>query len=425
MIKNSRKKIKDGIHFTTILNECQKTNTIIVHFVTKLSSETAALNAIVPYVLSNSSDKYRTLTELSKKLSSLYGGTLKGSASKIGDSQVITLMAGCINDRYTFDGEKITEELAKILVECITEAFLEDGRFSESDFLLKKQELLDDIDSEINDKSVFAFKRASMTVYKDEPCAVSAKGERIEAEKITALSAYEQYKKLISEAQIEITFVGSEVCENAEKYLADAFSSIERNYAGDNYSDFSPIKNEPVNVTEHYDVTQSKMVIAFKSDYKNSSAMKVMNAIFGGTPFSKLFVNVRERLSLCYTCSSRYNDKKGVLMVNSGVENVNIQKAQDEIMNQLKAMQNGDFTDDDIKEAALDMINSIKGVNDGARSIAEWYFQQSYSGKKLSPEDEIENIKAVTREDIIEAANSLTLDTVYVLTGKEESSNDK
>lgn len=420
-IQYNREKIGDGIHFTTIINERQKTNTVIVHLVTELAEDTAALNAIIPYVLSGSSDEYKTVTELSKKLSELYGAVLRGTVSKLGDSQVVSLMAGCINDRYTFDGEHITEEASRVLLGCLTKPYLENDVFFKSDFELKKQELLDDIDAEINDKRAFAFKRSAKIIYKNEPCAISAKGDREYAEKIDAVKAYEQYKKLLKTAQIEVFFVGAAEPANLKDMFKSSLSQLERSYGGDNKTVFSKLKTEVANSVEKYDVAQSKMVMAFKSECTNAPAMKLMNSVFGGTPFSKLFLNVREKLSLCYYCSSGYNDRKGVLFVDSGVEHANIEKAKAEILNQLKAVQNGEFTEEEINNSHLSMINSLRGVTDGARSIAEWYFKQSYAGQSLSPEDEIERLKSVTKEDIIAAAKSLSLDTVYVLTGKESA----
>ncbi|MCH5194488.1 MAG: insulinase family protein [Oscillospiraceae bacterium] len=418
-IKYSREKLGEGIHYTTIVNKRQKTNTVIIHLITELSAETASVNAIIPYVLTSSSRSYPTLTDLNKKLSELYGAVVKGVVSKIGDSQGLVLMAGCINNRYTFDGEKVTEEMTSVLAGCLTDPHIENDRFFEKDFALKKQELLDDIDAEINEKRSYAFKRANLNIFKDEPAAVSVKGSREEAEKITAASAYEQYKKLLKTAQIEIIFVGSEASEGCKSILTDALSKIDRDYAGDNSSKKSPLKSDVCRVTEPHDVAQSKMVMAFKTDFEDSVAMKLMNAVFGATPISKLFMNVREKLSLCYYCSSGYNDKKGVLYVDSGVEHTNTGKAEAEILNQLEAVKKGDFSDEEMENARRSMINSLRGVSDGARSIADWYFNQSYLGKSDSPEDQIEKLNAVTREDIISAAKSLKLDTVYVLTGKE------
>ena len=418
-IKYNRKMLGDGIHYTTLINKSQKTNTIIIHLVTPLSIETASVNALIPYILSGSSKNYPTLTALTQKLSDLYGAFLKGSVSKIGDSQDITLTAGCINNRYTFEGENITEETAMLLAECLIDPNIEDNRFFEKDFELKKQELLDDIDAEINEKRSYAFKRANLNIFKDEPAAISVKGNRDQAEKITAESAYVQYKELLKTAQVEIFFVGAEESESCCNILADAFSKIDRSYAGDNHSERSVLKEELCRVTEAHDVAQSKMVMAFKTNYENNVSLKLMNAVFGATPISKLFMNVREKLSLCYYCSSGYNDKKGVLYVDSGVEHSNTGKAEAEILNQLEAMCRGDFSDEEMENARRSIINSWKGVSDNAYSIADWYFTQTYSGTPDSPEERIEKLMKITRDDIISAAGSLKLDTVYVLTGKE------
>lgn len=420
-IKYDREKLGDGIHYNSIINERQKTNTIIIHFVTGLSQDTASLNAVIPYILAGSSSVYPTITELNKKLSELYGAVIKGSVSKMGDSQVLSLMAGCINDRYAFDGEKVTEDMTKVMTDCLVRPHLQNGVFFEKDFELKKQELIDDIEAEINEKRSFAFKRANMNIFNGEPAAVSVKGDVSRAEKLTAADAYKQYLELLKTAQIEIFFVGAQESAGCKKIITDALNSVGRAFGGDNSSAKSPLKSEVCRVTEKYDVAQSKMVMGFKTDCDDPVTMKLMNAIFGATPISKLFMNVREKLSLCYYCSSGYNDKKGVIYVDSGVEKENISKAEAEILNQLDAMRRGDFTDEETENARKAVINSWKGVSDGARSIAEWYFSRSYSGDSLSPEEMIEKLKKVTRDDIIKAADSLKLDTVYVLTGKENA----
>ena len=418
-INYNREKIADGIHYTTIINKRLKTNYFIVHLVTELSEKTASLNAIVPAVLSATNAKLPTITDFSKKLSSLYGASLRGYAAKASDNQDLVISAACINDRYCFDGEKITEELAGILADCLTDPHLEGEAFFESDFALKKQELLDDIDAEINEKRSYAFKRANLSIFRGEPAAVSAKGDREQAEKITAASAYRQYKKLLETARIEIFFVGAEECVESKKILTDALLKISRNYGGDSSSKLSPLKSKVCRVTEPHDVAQSKMFMAFKTGYEDYPAMRLMLAIYGATPISKLFMNVREKLSLCYYCSSMYNDKKGVVYVDSGIEHSNVKKAETEIINQLDAMQKGDFTEEDFDNARKAIINVWKGVTDGARTIADWYFNQIGKNEIYSPEEMIERLMKVTREDVIAASNSLKLDTVYVLTGKE------
>ena len=420
-VKFNREKLGDGIYYTTLINERQKTNTIIIHLIVPLSAETASVNAVIPYILCNSSRNYPTLTLLNKKLAELYGANLRAAVPKIGDSQALCLMSSCINNRYTFDGEKITEKLTEILADCLINPNISENGFEKKDFELKKQELLDDIDAEINDKRSFAVKRANQNIYSNEPAALSVRGDRKSAEQIDPVSTYERYKEILKTAQVEIFFVGAEESESSRNILADAFSKIDRSYAGDNNSEISALKKEVCRVTELHDVVQSKMVMAFKTDYKNNFAMKLMNAIFGATPTSKLFMNVREKLSLCYYCSSAYNRLKSTVLVDSGVEHTNIEKAEAEIINQLEAIQRGDFSDDEMENARRAIINSWKSVNDSPSSLIDWYFMGSYLKIFDSPDDDINKLMKVTREDVIEAARSLTLDTVYVLTGKEDN----
>ncbi len=418
-INYSRDKIADGIHYTTIINKRLKTNYFIVHLITELSEKTASLNAIIPSVLSATNAKLPTITKFSKKLSSMYGASLRGYAAKVGDDQNLVISAACINNRYSFDGEKITEELVQTLADCITDPHLEGEAFFESDFALKKQELLDDIDADINSKRSYAFKRANLNIFKGEPAAISAKGDKEQAEKITAASAYKQYKKLLETARIEIFFVGAEECGECKKILSDALLKIDRNYKGDSSSQLSSLKSEVCRVTEPHDVAQSKMFMAFKTGFEDYPAMRLMLAVYGATPISKLFMNVREKMSLCYYCTSMYNDRKGVVYVDCGIEHANAQKAEAEILNQLDAMQKSDFTEDELENARKAIVNVWKGINDKAQSISEWYFNQTYNKECCSPEEMIEKLMKVTREDVVAAANSLKLDTVYVLTGKE------
>ena len=397
-INYNRERLADGIHYTTIINKQLKTNFIVIHMLTELSEENAALNAIIPTVLTYSNAEITDNKELNAKLHSLYGANLGGYYSKYGDTHNLMLSASCINDRYCLEGEKITEELAAITADCLTKPHLEGEAFCEKAFALKKQELLDFIDSEIN---------------------VPISGSREQAEKLTAADAYKQYKKLLKTSQTEVFFIGAEPNEECKKILSDALLKIDREYAGDNFTEKSPTKAEVCRVTEPHDVAQSKMIIAFKTDCDNIEVMDLMLAVYGATPFSKLFMNVREKLSLCYYCASGHNSLKGTVYVDSGVEHTNTGKAEAEILNQLEAMKKGDFTDEELENSRRTIINNIKGINDNPQSIGHWYFHRIYENDIYSPEEYIERVKKVAREDVIAAANSLKLDTVYVLTGKE------
>lgn len=423
-ISYKREKIADGIHFNSIRNASLKTNSIVVNLVSPLSEETASLNAVASYFIIDSSSDYPTLVDISSKLEELYGASLKGTVCRSGDNQFISIICSCINDRFAFEKENVTEELAKVLLSCLTDPHLDEKGFYEQDFALKKQELLDDIDAVINEKRSYAVQRAGKVIYKGEPAAVSVKGERSSAEKITNSSAYEQYMTMLKTAQIEVFFVGANEPDSIKEFICSGLSKLERDYKGDCSSKLSAIKSEHEEFIDELEVAQCKMVLAFKSDKADFRAAKLMNAIFGATPFSKLFLNVREKLSLCYYCSSNYNDLKGVITVDSGVEKANIEKAKDEIIRQFELMQKGEFDEKEINEARLAVINSLRSVNDSAAGLVNWYSGQIFRNTSFSPEDEIEMLEKVTKEDIVEAAKSFKLDTVYVLKGKESAENE-
>lgn len=413
-------KLYDGIDFLTITDARFKTNYIAVQFVTSLDAETASENAVAASTISKTSSDYPTITDFSKKLTSLYGASVNGSTGKNGDCQVIEVSASCIADRYTFDNEKITDELCDILIGCVLNPDVEGDGFEPKKFALAKQELIDDIDAEINEKRAYAIIRARKSVFEGEPAALTSYGDREHAEKLTPDKAYAQYLKLIETAEINIVFAGSGNPVGVKQKFTEAFGKLRRNYILVDGNRKSPLKSEIRNETENLDVLQSKMVLAFKSENDNAPALKMFNAIYGATPFSKLFENVREKMSLCYYCASRFDRPKGVLMVDSGVEHENIEKAKVAIIEQLSDIADGKFTDEEMKNSALSIVNATKAVNDSGYSLAQWYLMQKFAGTDYSPEEEIERVNAVTREDIIEVAKSMKLDTVYVLTGKGE-----
>ncbi len=414
----NKESLYNGIDFSSLVDKRFKTNLISIWIIDKLSDENAPYNALLMSFISKSNKKYPDITLLNKKLSSLYGASLSGTTSKVGDNQFMMLGMSCIADKYALDSEKLTSESVDILMDCLLNPNVENNGFSKKLFNPIKQELIDDIEAIINDKRSYALMKTSKISMKGEPSSTRSCGEKEYAENITPVSAYERYLELLKTSEIKIVFVGSECPSEVKEKIKERLSVINRNFKGKTTSEFSPAKAEPVFETELLDVMQSKMVMSFKCSDRNSHAVRLMTAIFGATPFSKLFVNVREKMSLCYYCAARYDEVKGVLNVDSGVEQENIEKARTEILNQLESMKKGEFTDEEMNNSLLSLINAAKSMNDSAASLASWYLKQDVMGTNYSPEEEIEHLKSVTREDIIKAASSLTLDTVYVLTKK-------
>lgn len=413
-----RKVISDGVGYSTIIDPKFKTNKIQVIFITDLLEETAGANALAVGIMGSSNSKYKNISELTAKLNSLYGASIDVNISKQGDHQKLCIGITSINNRFALEGEDINGEVLSILLDCIFSPNAQNGEFDDEPFNFRKKDLLDSIESEINNKRGYAVLQTHRKAFIDENCANSPYGTKENAEKISSHQAYNAYKKLLSEAQIEIYFVGSEENNDAEEKLTDAFSKLNRNFKAFQFIKFSPLKNEVYRFDERMDVNQCKMVMAFKTDCTNRYAMKFMNIIFGGTPFSKLFLNVREKLSLCYYCAANYSTLKGTLFVDSGVEEENIEKAEQEILNQLEEIKNGNFSEEDMNNSLLSIENSLKGIGDTKSSYINWYYGCFVHGEIMKPEEEVEKYRSITKEQIIQAAQSVTLDTVYVMKGE-------
>lgn len=417
-----RKEIGNGVFFSKITDSRYKLNRIGVYFLTELDKDSAAINAVVPRILVKSSAQYPTFSFLTNKLSSLYAARVNDIAGKLGDSQYLGLSLTAIDDAYALENEKLTAEVTDILLGCLFNPLLENGVFSEKVTGLEKQSLIDDIEAEINDKISYARNKAYSLLCDGEPASVPASGTAEKAQEITAQNAYEAYKKLLTTCPVEIICAGCNDFTDAEKLLTDAFAKLDRKNIKTCGSDLSKLKAEVLTSVEKLPVSQSKMVIGFKTDCKNHAALTVMSALYGGTTTSKLFMNVREKLSLCYYCWSAVNRDKGVMTVSSGIENKNIEKAKTEILAQLDAVKAGDFTDDDIIHSKLSLENDLKGVKDSPRGISDWYFANIYKKRFIEPAEYIEQINAVSREDIVSAASSVKLDSVYILTSDKEES---
>lgn len=415
--------IANGVNFNAIIDSRFKTNRISINFVTVLDKRTVTANAILPFLLKKSYNGCDDFMQFNRRLQSLYGASVDGNVYKLGDYQEVSLGISCIDDRFSLDGDSITDKACEILCSMALNPALSGGVFRETEVELEKMTLVDTIESEINDKRTYALNRLVRTMCPDEPFGMPKYGYKDEAEALTPETVTTAYERLLNTARIEIMFTGCGGDDMALAVFKKVFGSIKREY-----TPLAPITTHAPqsgrDEVEHMAVNQSKLVMGFAnglpSDDKAVSATKLMVAAFGGTVTSKLFVNVREKLSLCYYCAARYDRFKGILTVDSGVESENIVKARKEIVRQLQSIKEGDITDEEIKNARLSLVNTLNTVYDYDFSIESWYMGQILSGTNISPKEEAAKFSEIGKADIIEAAKRFSLDTVYLLTGKDD-----
>ena len=389
----NRNEIANGVYFTNIKDSRFKTMKISVNIVVPLSVETASENALVGGLLVRSCKKYPDFTVLSKKLSSLYGADLTSSLSKHGESQVIKISVSGLDDRYSLDDVSIAKELSELLCSVIFEPNVKNNAFIESELEQERRQLLDVIDSEFNEKRIYAMGQLIKHMCKDEVFGIKRYGTAEKIKAATAESLCKAWQNLLKTAKFEILYIGDSPADKAKEVFAKAFANIERNV-----------------------VTSSTDVV--KNVSKEKHITEEMCAVLGGTASSKLFNNVREKQSLCYYCSSSYDSIKGIMYINSGVEGENLEKAEKAILKEIEDMKNGEITDFEIEATKLAVVNSFKSSSDSVSGIENWYTGRIFNGDLETVEEVSAEVNAVTKEQIVNAANKLLLDTVYVLKNK-------
>lgn len=409
-----------GIGLTRIYDDKFKSVSTYLFFITKVDQRNIVTSNMIPKLLITSNGKIRSRTELNKRLMKLYGSSVAVASARAGDNQMFGLCSNSLADKFTIDGEEVSAQVTDILLDCALDPDIDENGFNEKYFGMRKQDVIDGIRSYINDKRGYAIVQARKRIYEGEPSAVTIYDGLEIASNLDRKELALEYKELLRRARIEVFVVGHSDAEKNTQRIIDALSKIERE--PDEQIVFrtpSPVKDDVSFNEETIDAKQSKLVMAFKTDYDNIYVNKLMAMLYGGVTFSKLFVNVREKLSLCYYCSAGFADTKNVMIVDSGTDRTNCDRAREEILKQLKAVADGDFTDEELENTKLALCSGFKSNNDNISDMAAWYLTQFTRNTSNSPEEICEQVNAVTREQIIKAAASMKLDTVYVLSPEE------
>ena len=256
---------------------------------------------------------------------------------------------------------------------------------------------------------------------KDEVFGIKRYGTAEKIKAATAESLCKAWQNLLKTAKFEILYIGDSPADKAKEVFAKAFANIERNVVTSSTDVVKNVSKEK-HITEEMELSQSKLVMGFRTQIsagdEEAVAERLMCAVLGGTASSKLFNNVREKQSLCYYCSSSYDSIKGIMYINSGVEGENLEKAEKAILKEIEDMKNGEITDFEIEATKLAVVNSFKSSSDSVSGIENWYTGRIFNGDLETVEEVSAEVNAVTKEQIVNAANKLLLDTVYVLKNK-------
>ena len=420
-MKYKQIEIKKGIKLNVIQTNKFKTNLIAIMLTTKLDRENVTKNALIPAVLRRGTKTLKTQEEINKKLEEMYGASLDCGLDKTGDNQVLKFYIESVNDEFLpQNSEDMLKKSLEQIFEFVFNPYLENDGFKKEYVEQEKENLKQIIEGKIDNKARYALDRCIEEMYKNQPYGLYKYGYIEDMENINEKNLYEHYKKLISNCKIDI-FVSGIVDEEIENIIKENENIKKLQDRNPEYNKIEILskKSEKENVVqESMEVTQGKLIIGMDLDVDNEDLrydIMIYNCIFGGSANSKLFQNVREKASLAYTASSSYYRFKNNIFINCGIEIKNYDKALEIIKQQIEDMKNGDFTEEEVEIAKNGIIASIKTIDDEQDTEITYFFSQELSNSKCNIEQYMNNIRAVTREKVIDIANKVSINTVYFL----------
>lgn len=421
----SRRELMPGVFLTSLQTTKFKSSFWSLRMVTPLRKETAALNALLPRVLRRGTAACPDQRQLAALLDDLYGGVIEPTATKRGEVQCVGFLGTFLDDGLAPDGTNLLDRAAHLMGDLLLHPATRNGRLMGSYVESERRNLVSEIRSEINDKRQYANKRLMEEMCREEAYGVPRLGTLDRAEKISLQKLNSYYHELLPTVRLEVYYCGSASPGRVEQAWREALMDLPRGKVAEMpYTQWKREVEGVRRITDHLDVTQGKLAMGFRTNTTMTSprypAAVVANALFGGTANSKLFLNVREKLSLCYYASSGLDRHKGLMYLQSGVKFADFDRAETEILAQLEAVRRGDFTDEALMAAKKAVVSSYRSIQDSQVYQEDYWLNQSVAEIQVSPGEMALLLEDVTREQVIEAAKGWQLDCVYELRGPKE-----
>ena len=417
---NHRTEILPGVYLTAVQSDKFKTGCFSLNLLRPMKKEEAAANALIPSVLLRGSETCPDIASISAKLDELYGASVGTLVRKKGEVQLVGFYCDYVQDEYV--DEPVFAPVMAFLAELLLNPRLENGAFPEAVVDSEKLNLENAMLSRINDKRTYAASQLIRTMCAGQPYGIPRIGDPDDLTEITAKSLYAHYRDLLATSRVELFYMGSLSPEAVTKVLQAALAELPRAEV------FVPVGTTPApqarpvqEKTERLDVTQGKLSLGFFTDITAKDprypALVLAATVFGGGATSKLFTNVREKMSLCYYASASFEKFKGVLSVSSGVEFSKLETAKTEILRQLEACKAGDITDDELESARGYLVSDLKIAMDSPGRLDDYYMGQILLEQDGTMEDLASAIARVTKQEAADAIQALRLDTIYALEG--------
>ena len=397
-----------------------KQGCLTFQLVRPMCSREAAMNALLPAVLLRGTKNCPDMRRVTHRLDALYGASVSTLVRRVGDYHTTGLYCGFMDDRFALPGDKVLEPMLAFLEEILLDSPLENEGFLPDFVEGEKQNLIATIEAELNDKRVYAMNRMLEKMCAGDSYAVPRLGTKEAVAAITAQGLRSHYETILRESPIDIFYVGSAGSAQVAALLQPLLSRLDRNFIPRKpQSGLTPAQGG--DYTETMDVNQGKLCMGFVSSITNRdpqfAAMQLFNTIFGAGMTSKLFQNVREKLSLCYSVGSGYYGSKGLVTVSAGIDFDKEDQTRQEILRQLALCQEGDISELELRSAREAILSSLRATHDSPGAIEGYYATAALSGMGMDPQTYAEAILRVTPEEVAQAARTVRLHTTYFLKG--------
>ena len=386
-----------------------KTNGYALYLTIPLTKENVTYNALIPTVLKRGCEKYNNQLEISKKLEEMYDATFGIGIAKVGNNEVLKFYIESLNNNYLPNNEDLSKTSIEMLINIVMKPYLINGKFDEDYVSQEKENLKKVIESRKDNKDTYATNRLLEEMFKEEPYGLYKFGNIEEIDNITSEKLYEKYKELIKNAEKHLYIVGDVENLNIQEYHIDEEEiKITKEFQ---------IKEqlEEKMVKEQMDITQGKLVIGLNTPNENREIIALYNTILGKGANSKLFLNVREKEGLAYSAGSTYLKRNNAIIISTGIEVSKYNKAVEVIKKQLKDMQEGNITEKEIKDAKQFINAGLNLINESSENMIEYTFDKELYNEEIDIEKYRKIIEKITKEDIVEIAKKINIDTIYFL----------
>ena len=392
-------------------------------FAVPLHRETAAEYAILPSLLTRSCGKYPTLAQFSRRLDELYGATVQGEIFRLGGWQVLAFSISYLNRRYTLDGSDLTAQCTQLLLDMLFQPALSDSVFPDDVFAQEKRCLLERLQGEVNNKRLYARQRCEELLCPDHPFSYNPNGTEETVNALTPASAEAARQRMLAEANIHWLYQSADDTAALTRELDARFATLPQRSKATVHADASFAMKQSEQ-TEQMQVSQAKLVLGFRIAATEPDgdivAAQLMNTLWGGCATSLLFTHVREEKSLCYYCASTYDRYAGIILVDSGIQPKDADAAREGILEQLDAIREGNFSDDELEAARRCLIQRYNSACDNADNLENFYIGQTIYDNYFTPDQMRAKALEVTRDDVCRAARLTHFDSLYMLMPNEE-----